>query len=69
VIVQQAPVFTPWLTEKVAAVILYILAGMFALNWSKGRLGQLIWFMIAIFMFAYTANIAIDKTPLFPWPG
>jgi uncharacterized membrane protein SirB2 len=62
--IQQAPLITPWLTEKVSAVILYILAGMFALKWSKSRLNQIIWFIIAIIMFAYTANIAINKTPL-----
>ncbi len=62
--IQQAPLITPWLTEKVTAVILYILAGMFALNWSKARRHQIIWFIIAIFMFGYTANIAINKTPL-----
>ena len=61
IIIQQAPLITPWLTEKVTAVILYILAGMFALKWSKSRLGKIIWFMIAIFMFAYAANIAINK--------
>ena len=61
IITQQAPLITPWLTEKVVAVILYILAGMFALRWSKVRIGQIIWFMIAIFMFAYAANIAINK--------
>ena len=61
IIIQQAPLITPWLTEKVAAVILYILAGMFALKWSKTRLGKIIWFMIALFMFAYAANIAINK--------
>ena len=61
IIIQQAPLITPWLTEKVAAVILYILAGMFALKWSKNRLSKTIWFIIAIFMFAYAANIAIHK--------
>ena len=61
IIIQQAPLITPWLTEKVAAVILYILAGMFALKWSKTRLSKTIWFIIAIFMFAYAANIAIHK--------
>ena len=61
IIIQQAPLITPWLTEKVAAVVLYILAGMFALKWSKTHLSKIIWFIIAIFMFAYAANIAINK--------
>jgi len=62
--IQQAPLVTPWLTEKVTAVILYILAAMFALKWAKRRPGQVIWFIIALSMFAYTANMAINKTPL-----
>ena len=62
--IRQAPLATPWLTEKVTAVVLYILAGMFALKWSKSRPGRWIWFMIALFMFAYTANTALNKTPL-----
>jgi uncharacterized membrane protein SirB2 len=62
--IQQAPLVTPWLTEKVTAVVVYILAGMFALKWAKSGPGQWIWFMIALFMFAYTANTAINKTPL-----
>jgi uncharacterized membrane protein SirB2 len=61
IIIQQAPLITPWLTEKVTAVILYILAGMFALKWSKTRQAKIFWFMIALFMFAYAANIAINK--------
>lgn len=62
--IQQAPLVTPWLSEKVVAVILYIFAGMFALKWAKSRLAQMIWFMIALSMFAYTATIALNKTPL-----
>ena len=62
--IQQAPFVTPWLSEKVAAVILYIFAGMFTLKWAKSRLAQIIWFIIALSMFAYTANMAINKTPL-----
>jgi uncharacterized membrane protein SirB2 len=55
---------TPWLTEKVAAVILYILAGMFALKWAKSRFGQTVSFMIALGLFAFAATIAVTKTPL-----
>ena len=40
---------------------LHILTGMFALKWSKTRLSKIIWFMIALFMFTYAANIAINK--------
>jgi uncharacterized membrane protein SirB2 len=60
----QAPGVTPWLTEKVLVVILYILAGMFALKWAKSRGGQITWFIIALILFAYAVNIAVHKSPL-----
>jgi uncharacterized membrane protein SirB2 len=48
----------------IAAVILYILAGMFALKWAKSRFGQTVSFMIALGLFAFAATIAVTKTPL-----
>ena len=63
-VIRQAPLLTPWLTEKLAAVILYIVAGMFALKWAISRRAQVIWFIIAIGMFAFAANMAVHKTPL-----
>ncbi len=61
---RQAPLVTPWLSEKVIVVILYILAAMFTLKWAKTRSGRIIWFIIALSLFAYTANIAVHKTPM-----
>ena len=61
---RQAPLATPWLSEKVLAVILYIVAGLFAQKWAKSRTGQITWFIIALALFAYAANIAVTKTPL-----
>ena len=52
------------MTEKVLAVILYIVAGLFALKWTKSRAGQIIAFLIALALFAYAASIAVDKSPL-----
>ena len=60
----QAPGTTPWLSEKVLAIIFYILAGMSALKWAKRRPTRIFWFIIAVSMFIYTANIAVKKTPL-----
>ena len=61
--IQQAPVITPWLSEKVTMVVLYIFAAMAALKWAKSRPGRVIWFIIALFLFASIANIAVNKTP------
>lgn len=63
-VTHQSPFTTPWLGEKVIAVVLYILAGMFALKWAKSRSAQMIWFTMALALFAFTAEIAINKTPL-----
>jgi len=62
--IQQAPLINPWLSEKVSAVFLYIISGMFALKWAKNRWSRNTWFVIACVMFAYTANIAMNKNPL-----
>ena len=64
IVIQQAPGVTPWLSEKVFFVVLYILSGMFALKWAKTRLARAIWFIIAVSFFAYTATIAVNKSPL-----
>ena len=63
-IVRQAPGVTPWLTEKVVLVVLYILAAYVALKRVKGRSAQLAWFIVAVGLFAMTARIAVIKTPL-----
>lgn len=62
--IQQAPLITPWLSEKIMALILYILAAMGALKWAKSRSARNIWFIIALSLFAYIANIAVNKTPV-----
>ncbi|MFC1719635.1 SirB2 family protein [Pseudomonadota bacterium] len=61
---RQAPLVTPWLTEKVLSVILYIVAGLFALKWAKSRGGQIMAFIVALALFAYAASIAVSKSPL-----
>ena len=62
--IAQAPLMSPWLTEKVSAVILYIISGMFALKWAKSRAGKVTWYFVSCLMFAYTINIAVNKNPL-----
>ena len=64
VLTGQAPLRTPWLSEKVLAVIAYILAGMFALKWAKMPTARTISFIIALLLFAYAAAIAVYKNPV-----
>jgi len=64
IVTRQAPLVTPWLSEKVLAVILYILTGLFVMKWAKSRTGKFIWFIIALMLFFYAADIALNKSPL-----
>lgn len=64
VILRQAPGITPWLSEKVTLVVLYILAGMFTMKWAKRRPAQFAWFMIAVSLFGSALYLAVTKTPV-----
>jgi len=61
----QYPVTTPWLTAKLAALVLYVLAGAVALRGAKlsHRIPAL---LLAYASFAYMVGVALTKNPL-PW--
>lgn len=65
VIIQQYPIVNGWVTAKVIGVILYIVAGLWALKWAKQRGIQWIAFLVAISILAATAKVAITKQALF----
>lgn len=64
VILQQYPFVSPWLTEKVFAVIAYILLGVMAF---KGRTLAIRWFCFigALGWLALAIRVAITKQPVF----
>ncbi|WNO61542.1 SirB2 family protein [Rheinheimera sp. MMS21-TC3] len=64
VILQQYPFVSPWLTEKVFAVIAYILLGVMAF---KGRTIAIRWFCFigALGWLALAIRVAITKQPVF----
>lgn len=60
-----SPLVHGWLLVKFTAVIMYIVAGLFALRWTKTTLGQAISSMLAIVIFAYIFAVALlhNTTP------
>lgn len=64
IILQQYPIVSPWLTEKVFAVIAYILLGVMAF---KGRTLAIRWFCFigALGWLALAIRVAITKQPVF----
>lgn len=63
--IQQYPGTTPWLTAKLAALVLYVLFGVTALR-GKQRSQRLIALVFAYLAFAYMVSVALYRTP-FPW--
>lgn len=63
-ILRQYPLVNPWLTEKVFAVIAYIILGVMAF---KGRTLAIRWFCLlgALGWLALAIRVAITKQPVF----
>jgi uncharacterized membrane protein SirB2 len=63
-IIRQYPLVNPWLTEKVFAVIAYIILGVMAF---KGRTLAIRWFCLlgALGWLALAIRVAITKQPVF----
>lgn len=62
--IQQYPFTTDWLTAKVFALLLYIVAATFALRTGKNLQIRLIALAIALASVAYIFAVAHSRTPL-----
>lgn len=60
--IQQYPFFHGWLTAKLLALLAYIIFGMFALKRAKTKLQKLVYFNLAVFMFAYIVMVALTRS-------
>ena len=60
--IQQYPFVHDWLTAKLIALLAYILLGMFALKRAKTKFQKLVYFYLAIFMFAYIVMVALTRS-------
>ncbi|MFA5489527.1 MAG: SirB2 family protein [Candidimonas sp.] len=54
----------PWLTAKLVAVVLYIIAGSYAIKYAKTVKGRAVSAAIAILIFAYIVGAAIRHSPM-----
>lgn len=54
----------PWLTAKLIAVVLYIVAGSYAIKYAKTVKARAVSAVIAILIFAYIVGAAIRHSPM-----
>ncbi|GAB3022894.1 SirB2 family protein [Bowmanella dokdonensis] len=64
IVIAQYPFVHAWLTEKVMAVLLYILMGMVALKLGRTLFIRWIGFIGALCWLAFAAKVALFKQPL-----
>ena len=60
----QYPLVQPWLTAKVAGLLVYIGLGMVALRFGRSRRVRLGAWLAAIAVFAYIVAVAVTRHPL-----
>lgn len=62
----QYPFGQQWLTAKFFGLLLYIVAGSYALKRARTCRGRAIALLVAILAFAYIVTVALTRNP---WPG
>jgi uncharacterized membrane protein SirB2 len=63
------PLAVPWLGAKVAALVLYIVAGTVALKRGRTPRARATAFAAALAVYAYIVSVALTKQPLGPLAG
>jgi uncharacterized membrane protein SirB2 len=63
---RQYPFAAPWLTAKLAALLLYIVLGMFAFRWARSRHSRTLFGLLALLSVAYIVSVALTRNPQ-PW--
>jgi uncharacterized membrane protein SirB2 len=61
---RQYPLQAPWLSAKVAALLVYIVLGSVALKYGRTRQVRTAAFVAALASFAYIVAVALTKNPL-----
>ncbi len=60
---QQYPLTHDWLTAKVLALVIYIIAGSLALKWAKNRSLRILFGCVAFGSIGYILSVALTRTP------
>ncbi len=63
VLTGQAPWRVPWLAAKLAMLALYIVLGMVALHWSRGRPAMAASGALALLVYAQILAVALTRSP------
>ncbi|WP_245621810.1 SirB2 family protein [Sedimenticola selenatireducens] len=63
---RQYPFVAPWLTAKLAALLLYIVLGMFAFKWAGLRRNRILFGIMALLTAGYIVAVALTRLPR-PW--
>lgn len=61
---RQYPLQAPWLSAKVAALVVYIVLGSVALKYGRTKQVRTLAFVAALASFAYIVAVAVTKNPL-----
>ncbi|HXH65307.1 MAG TPA: SirB2 family protein [Mariprofundaceae bacterium] len=61
---RQVPLESPWLTAKLAAVILYIGLGFIVMRLGRTQDVRLAAWVAALVVFAYIVSVAVSRSPL-----
>lgn len=64
IMIHQDPINNPWLSAKVAGLLLYIGLGMMALKYGKTRKARISAWIAAQVVFFYIVLVAVTKNPL-----
>ena len=64
IMIRQDPINNPWLSAKVAGLLLYIGLGMMALKYGKTRKARISAWIAAQVVFLYIVLVAVTKNPL-----
>lgn len=59
----QYPFVAPWVTAKVAALVVYILLGATALRWGRTMRARVLALLAALLSFSWIVSVALSKNP------
>ncbi len=68
-VLSLSPFAHGWLTAKIVALVLYIVAGSIALKRGRSRRTRIDFFAVAIVLFAYMVGVALTREPWFFLPS
>lgn len=63
---RQYPLQSDWLTAKVLALLVYIIAGMWVMRFAQTQTQRISAYLLALGSFSYIVAVALSRNPI-PW--